>query len=99
MCSKLWKIFGILLGVIAIICIGVCILGEADTGLQSVIRPLLVVQQPFQQLPSGLKPAAIAIASSMVDFPLPFLPTKKVMELAVHINITRNREGKPSRLD
>lgn len=31
--------------------------------------------------PSGLNPAAMAIASSKVDLPLPFSPTKKVMGL------------------
>lgn len=32
----------------------------------------------FREPPSGLKPQATAMASSSVDFPLPFSPTKKV---------------------
>ncbi len=38
----------------------------------------LVEKLKLQVPPSALKPYATAIASSRVDFPVPFLPTKKV---------------------
>ena len=42
--------------------------------------------------PSGLKPAAIAIASMTVDLPLPFSPTKKVT-LGCSSKVERSRKA------
>jgi hypothetical protein len=52
-----------------------------------------VTNRKFRLPPSGLNPAATAIASINVDFPLPFFPTKRHPRPARPSQLAHRRQG------